>query len=119
MYKVLWCLKRKAGITFEQFRDHYENSHALLGQQYFGHLMLQYNRNYNLARATGVTPREATLGYDCVTEWVMHDEAAFDESMRILADPVIGKIFHDDEEHFLERESVLLLRSDCRDTGTG
>jgi len=119
MYTVIWCLRRKPGITFEQFRDHYENSHAVLGAKYFGHLMSRYTRNYNLCRAEGAGGGFATLDYDCVTEWVMHDEAAFDESMRILADPVIGKIFHDDEEHFLHRESVVLVRCDSRESASG
>jgi hypothetical protein len=57
--------------------------------------------------------------YDCVTEWVMPDEQAFEEIMRLFADPVIGKIFHDDEENFLDRESVFLVKVDMRDTGTG
>jgi hypothetical protein len=38
MFKVMWLLKRKKGITFEQFRDHYENSHSILGKKYLGHL---------------------------------------------------------------------------------
>ena len=119
MFKVLWLLKRKPGITFEQFRDHYENSHAVLGQKYLGHLMVAYKRNYDMGNAAGAEARPKASGYDCITEWVMPDARAFEESMRLLADPVIGKIFHDDEEHFLERESVRLVRCDCRDTGPG
>lgn len=57
--------------------------------------------------------------YDCVAEWVMPNEEAFEEIMCIFADPVIGKVFHDDEEHFLDRESVFLVKCDTRDTGTG
>jgi hypothetical protein len=119
MIKVMWMLKRKAGITFEQFRDHYESSHAVLGQNYLGHLLLEYRRNYDLAQSSGATQGQRTSGFDCITEWVMRDHASFDECMRLLRDPAIGKLFHDDEEHFLDRESVTLIRSDCRDTGPG
>ena len=88
MFKVLWLLRRKPGITHEQFRDHYENSHAILGQKYLGHLMLDYKRNYRTATAGGgvpTDPKGSALAshsgeweYDCVTEWVMPNEAAFD-----------------------------------------
>jgi EthD domain len=129
MFKVLWLLRRKPGITHEQFRDHYENSHAILGQKYLGHLMVDYKRNYRTATAGGgvpTDPKGSALAshsgeweYDCVTEWVMPNEAAFDEIMRLFADPVIGKVFHDDEENFLDRNSVFLIKCDTRDTGTG
>ena len=46
MYKVMWLLKRKAGISHAQFREHYENSHVRLAHKYIGHLMLDYKRNY-------------------------------------------------------------------------
>jgi EthD domain len=127
MYKVLWLLKRKPGISLSQFRDHYENSHAILGQRYLGHLLVEYKRNYKVEVWGGgvpTEPGEPSFGpreweYDCVTEWVMPDEEAFNEIMRIFADPVIGKFFHDDEENFLDRGSVVLIKCDGRDTGTG
>jgi len=126
-FKVLWMLKRKKGITLEQFRDHYEKSHAILGQKYLGHCMIDYKRSYKAGTWGGGVPTEpggATFGpkeweYDCITEWTMPNEEAFNEIMRIFADPVIGKIFHDDEENFLDRGSVLLFKCDERNTGPG
>lgn len=126
MFKVIWLLRRKPGITFEQFRDHYENSHAVLGQTHLGHLMLSYTRNYNqrlevpagadeIARAIAAKQSD----YDCVTEWVLRDEHALTEVFELLFDPVIGKLFHDDEEHFLDRSSVQLITCDVRDARPG
>jgi hypothetical protein len=124
MFKIAWLLRRKPGITFEQFRDHYENSHAVLGQRYFGHLIQSYTRNYNLrpepaaGTASGIDRVIAAKpwDYDCITEWEMRDEAALNEVFALLFDPEIGKIFHDDEEHFLDRDSVRLVRCDVRRT---
>ena len=125
MFKVMWLLKRKAGITHEQFRNHYERSHVVMAHKYIGHLMIEYKRNYKTETWGGGVPTEKGGGfgpvdwpYDCVTEWVMPDEAAFNEINRIFADPVIGKEFHDDEENFLDRESVLLIKCNVVDTGT-
>jgi hypothetical protein len=122
MFKVLWLLKRKPGISFEQFRDHYENTHSVLGKKYFGHLMLSYERHYDRAKeadgkyaAYGL----ASSGYDCVAEWGLRDEAAFGEFLAIMADPATAKIFKDDELNFLDSAETRAVLSDCRDTGTG
>jgi hypothetical protein len=122
MYRVMWLLKRKEGITHEQFRAHYENSHAELGKRYIGHLMVGYRRNYDAAKTKGAafgTPLSTVTDYDCIAEWIMRDEAAFEEAMRIMAEPDILKIFLDDETHFLDSGSTRLLRCDTCDTGTG
>ena len=32
MFKVIWMIKAKKGLTHEQFREHYENSHVVMTQ---------------------------------------------------------------------------------------
>jgi hypothetical protein len=124
MYKVLWFLKRKPGITHEQFRDHYESSHAVLAQKYLGHLFLGYRRNYPTEVWGGGAIADGGAGFgrrewshDCVAEWILPDESSFEQVMALFSDPVIGRIFYEDEEHFLDRDSILLLKCDSRDTG--
>lgn len=122
MFKIFWLLKRKPGITHEQFRHHYETSHAVLGQKYFGHLILSYKRNYDAAKRVGqesafMASRQSD--YDCVTEWVMPSEAAFEECMALMADPAIGQLFLEDETHFLDSAATRLVRCDTYDTGPG
>jgi hypothetical protein len=124
MFKVIWMLRRKPGITFAQFRDHYESSHARLGEKYLGHLMSSYTRNYNArpeADAEAVDPIDRAIAakrsdYDCITEWELRDEQALREVFAVLFDPVVGKLFHDDEEHFLDRDSVRLVTCEVRES---
>jgi len=126
MITVMWLLRRKAGVTFEQFRDHYETSHAVLGAKYLGHLLLGYRRNYVLPATAGEGGSDLTRrvfqskawDYDCIAEWDLADEEAFAQALAIVADPEIGKIFYEDEEHFLDRASVRLVRIDQRQTDT-
>jgi hypothetical protein len=120
MFRIMWLLKRKPGVGFEHFRDHYETTHSALGKKYFGHLMLGYRRNYDRAKEAGSAAgiHGMASDYDCVAEWDLRDEAAFAEFMEILADPVIGKIFRDDEASFLDSAATRLMVCDCRDTGT-
>jgi len=126
MFKVIWLLRRKPGITHEQFRDHYETSHSVIAKKHFGHLMTAYRRNYKTdCWGGGVTGAEeaASFGpreweFDVAAEWEMPDEVAFDEIMRIVSAPEIAPIFYADEEHFLDREATMLIKCDMRDTGT-
>jgi hypothetical protein len=124
MIKVIFLLKRKEGITHEQFREHYEKSHAVLGQKYFGHLLTGYVRNYvgdvRSSRSQGGRP--VAWGYDCVTEFMLPSEEALNELYGLFAHSVIGKDFYDDEERFLDRDAVLSIvcrEGDVVDTGPG
>jgi hypothetical protein len=126
MIKILWLLKRKAGITPEQFRERYER-HSRLGQKLCGHLQSSYKRNYKIEVMGGGTPTthdgSTTFGpieweYDCISEVCFPNEEAYNERKRIFADPVTAKQFHDDEEDFLDRKAVIMFRCDEVDTGT-
>jgi hypothetical protein len=133
MFKVIWFLKRKSGLTHEQFFEHYENSHVPMAHKYFGHLFLEYRRNYSDKiwrsgndRPDGdhFGPQDWTFGpqdweFDVITEWVMPDEEAFREIHRIMADPVIGKAFLDDSARFTDRVASSMLICRQVDTGTG
>jgi hypothetical protein len=124
MFKAIFFLKRKAGITHAQFRRHYENSHVKLADKYLGHLMTGYVRNYRTAvRGSRSLGRQtAQWDYDVITEWTLPNEEALEEIYRLFADPVIGKAFYDDEEHFLDRDATLVIHckeEDVVDTGTG
>lgn len=124
MFKVIWMMRRKAGITHEQFRAHYENNHAMMGKKYFGHLWTEYRRNY-VTSASGGSPapdggfQPLDLGYDCVAEWVFPSRAEYEELLRIAADPEIGREFFEDEARFLERSALVVMEVDMVDTGTG
>ena len=85
--KIIVMVRRKAGLSPEQFRDGYENSHAAMAVRLFGHLWLSYQRNYltrtgnNFARGGPEGPDE--IGFDAVSEFVLRDEAAQAEMGRI------------------------------------
>lgn len=113
--KIMVLLKRKPGMTMEAFRAHYEGSHVVLAYKYLGHLMADYRRNYALPVDPGAqssdtaNPGVADSPFDCITELWLHDHNAWLEMQRIISDPVTGKIFMDDEEHFLDRPSLRIF----------
>ena len=127
MIKIIWIIKRKLGVTPEEFRERYER-HARLGQKLCGHLQTSYKRNYKLEILGGGTPTThgegATFGpiewdYDVITEVCFANEDAYNQRNQIFADPVTARQFYEDEEDFLDRESVIMFRCEEVDTGTG
>ena len=118
MYIIIRLLKRRQGISFERFGDHYERHRAPLGQKYFGHLLLKYQRNYVLP-AWSSDPFSVSFGYDCITEWVLPSTAVFNEVMALLHEPRSGQTFREDEEHVLDRTPVALIRCNSHGTGSG
>ncbi|WP_156681280.1 EthD domain-containing protein [Sphingomonas profundi] len=125
MIKMIYFLKRKAGTTPDFFREHYESSHVKLAQKYIGHLLLGYVRNYpqfallnpsNIPAGTQPAPYD--IGYDCITEMVVADQAAVEEITRIFNDDDINPILVEDELKFLERDATVMILVEKVDTGT-
>jgi hypothetical protein len=120
--RMTWLLRRLPGVTHEQFRAHYENSHAKMAQRYFGHLMTGYVRSYRSDMDIAPEWQSMRKDYDCLAEWAVPSEAAMHEILQTFADPVIGAEFSADEKHFLDVSSVVMLctrEADRIDTGPG
>ena len=118
MDRVFVLLKRKKGLTFEQFREHYENSHRRLGEKYFGHLFKSYHRNYVRTGDRWTDGKAVENAYDCLTELVFHDEGGYAELVRIATNPEVQRILAEDEERFCDRAACSnaisdLVTSDC------
>lgn len=79
-------VKRKPGLTIEEFRAGYEGSHAPMAVELFGHLWTSYRRNY-LTSGTcfgeGAQGGTDLWGYDAISEYVLRDEEALAEMRRI------------------------------------
>jgi hypothetical protein len=77
MPKVILFMKRRKGITHEEFRAAYEGSHARLAEKFFGKFMVDYRRNY-IQRDQGVSHRTdggTDDDYDVITEiWYRTEE---------------------------------------------
>jgi hypothetical protein len=124
MYKVINLVKRKPHLTHEQFRDHFERSHAAMALKYCGHLFTDYRRNYVKTALTGGDPRDPDSGFgerewdwDLLSEWTMPDEAAWHEITRIMESPGIKRLFHEDEDRFIDRKAIVMAPAEERNTG--
>lgn len=114
--KAIVLLKRRPDISHEEFRRHYETVHAELAHKYLGHLFLDYRRNYPSRVEDSSLSTDAPAAfhspYDAITELRYRDRAAFEEAQRIMSDPVIGKIFEEDEKNFMDRAEFRVFTCD-------
>jgi uncharacterized protein (TIGR02118 family) len=101
--KVVMLFKRKPGITFEQFREHYEKSHAPLAAR-----LLPYFKSYtrNFVRHD-MSYKSSTLGgevnFDVVTELTFESKEDYDRMTKALTDPAVYNQIVQDEEQFMDR----------------
>jgi hypothetical protein len=105
MDRLFILLKRKPGLTFAQFRAHYEGSHALLGERYFGHLFKAYRRNYIPTGTRFSDQNSSENAYDCLTELVFLEPGGYQEMRRIASNPEVRRTLILDEERFLDRRA--------------
>lgn len=105
MLKLTFLMKRKQGMSFEAFRDYYENNHAPLASRLCPHLV-RYTRTY----LTGWEPlaRSAQLpdpDFDCITECWYDVEGNWEERKMDLLPAEVFKQLAADEENFLDRRA--------------
>ena len=99
MIKAMSLIKRKAGLTQEEFSRHYEEVHVPLALTYFP--FKGYVRNYVIKASDAEEP-----WFDCITEvWfetMEHCQAAADFS-------VSGEyeVIAEDEEKFMDRGKIV------------
>ena len=113
MITLVEFLKRKAGLSKEEFRDYYERSHVMLAKKYLGHLYQDYRRDYVnrvvTVAAEGHAVSESSDGpYDCITSIVFENQAAVDEFFRIASTPGIKEQLESDEKMFLDGRDLVL-----------
>jgi hypothetical protein len=122
VFKVIVFLKRKAGITREEFIRYYEDRHQKLVQQLLPPIA-DYRRNYPVyadpLNFSGLFDDPANFGkdstthaeppFDVITEISFHDRSGFEALMNALRFSPAGEKIAADELHFLSREGNRVL----------
>jgi uncharacterized protein (TIGR02118 family) len=106
MIKGMSLLKRKPGLTLEEFARHYEEVHVSLALAHFP--FKRYVRNYVTKAEDAEEP-----WFDCITEvWfeTIEDcqaaaEFSFSEAYKVIAE---------DEERFMDRSRIVAFLVDER-----
>lgn len=101
MFKAMVLLKRKPGLSLQQFIDHYENNHAPLGVKYQTK-MVRYIRHYLHPSPYPLDGSVVEAEYDVLTELWFEDKQAYDEGMALMMAPEANAVLSEDEVRFLD-----------------
>lgn len=97
-------MKRKAGLSMEEFKDYYENHHVPLCQKFSGGLD-QYVRRYIYPQHHPVTGPCDDLGFDVITELCFESKKVFEGTLNYLTKATMPDEVIEDEMKFLDRTS--------------
>ena len=105
MFKLIIMNKRKPGMTFEAFREYYENHHAVLAQE-MTPLMRGYRRIYLTPFQAGELA-EAEAPFDCVAETWFDSEEDFRRTFEaLMSNPQKMAALSADEENLFDRSKI-------------
>lgn len=111
MAKMIAILSRKPGMSFEDFRHHYETSHVPLVKRLMGADLTDYVRNYRNAEGNPF-PVGPGAEFDCMTEFHFADQAAFERAVGAIEHPDNAPLVRADEAKFLDTSRVLIAMVD-------
>lgn len=117
MISFIVLIKRKQGLSKEQFRAYYETHHVALAKEHVAHLFLDYRRNYvNFTAPLGSDEGSAAGSqdgpYDVITTILFESQETFNEFSRIVSRPEIKAAFAEDEAKFMDRAASLVTMCD-------
>ena len=110
MIKVFGYLKRKPGLSLQEFADYYEHNHVpLVLSKAF--MPMVYKRNY-IRRGDDFNIEGNEISFDCMTELVFADRDDLSAWMASLGVDEIAR----DEENFIDRAATRAYVVDERST---
>jgi hypothetical protein len=102
MFKVLAFVKRKPGMSHDEFRSYYETHHAPLIAD-VAPITGTYRRNF-LEQADSVNVGAEDLDFDVVTEMEFADRAEYERWFAALTAPGALERVQADEANFIDRQ---------------
>lgn len=115
VYKIMLPMKRRPGMTTEEFRDYYENNHAPLAAKY-STALLRYRRTYLEPHAHPETGPASEPPYDVITELWFDDEATYRSTLEYLTTTKMPPEIVEDEERLFDRSSFRIVTTVERET---
>ena len=112
MTQLIMFMKRKDGISFDRFKEHYENVHIPLVARWVEHLMIDFKRYYpkdyiNLYIGRDDADQspvdDGGVDYDAISIYTIKDEEALEELLRIAGNPEFTRAVTADEANFADR----------------
>ena len=112
MIKMIALLKRKQGMTFNQFVEQYEKGHALFAAPYMPHAT-HYERRFIKPLSNPINGDATEPDFDVVTEIWFKNQADFDADMAGVS--AASAAFSADEEKLFDRSGhrMFIVEQEC------
>lgn len=107
MIKAIALLRRKHGLSREQFIAYYETRHAPLIRSLLPGIE-DYRRNY-VGRTGAFESDVAAIDFDSVTEMRFASRASYEAFLARAADPEIARLIAEDEENVFDRAATRMF----------
>ncbi len=98
MLKQVCLLKRRPGMTRQEFIDYYENRHSKIGEPHLG-LCRRYVRRYIVPEKNPMTKEIVEPPYDVVMELWWDSRADFEATMKKFGEGDLFQRILEDEKH--------------------
>lgn len=107
MYKLMLLIKRKPGVSKQEFVDYYESSHSKLGERFLRGNAIKYTRRYlfPLAGESASNPP-----FDVAMEMWFKDEKQHQLLIEACSSEDVANMIAQDEAKFQDREKTLVFR---------
>ena len=105
MFKAVVFIKRKEGMSMDDFIHYYETKHALLAPKLLPNLK-RYVRHYITPCGNGP---HAGNPFDVFTEIWFDNESEFNKAMASAAEPQNAAMIAEIEEHLFDRSSIRMM----------
>lgn len=115
MLKAIALLKKKDGMTREDFIRYYEDNHSVLVWKTYP-WMMKYQRNY-VEFAASMAMEHAD--FDVITEIWFNDRQDYDRLMHVSGNTEAGARISADEENFLDKSATCFFLVEVHETGIG
>ena len=109
MIKIVYCLRRKAGMSAEDFHEYWLNTHGPLVRRHAKTLaILRYVQTHTTQGGLPdamIATRGSMIPYDGIAEiWCDSEDAVF-AAARTPEGRAAGKVVAEDERNFIDTES--------------
>jgi len=105
MLKIVILLKRRPGMSREDFIRHYEAVHSVLAVKLVPG-MIDYRRNFIDPAKTVFGVSNEHPGFDCITEMVFPDQATYERAFAEFSKQEVIDAITQDEEKLFDRSTI-------------
>jgi uncharacterized protein (TIGR02118 family) len=119
MIKLVALLKRRQGMSSEEFMTYYESHHAKLAEKTLRGNVVRYFRRYLNPLAHPLSGAVDSPRYDAIVEMWFQSPARMQEAMALLAAPGVAEVLAADEKRLFDTAQTLVFTVEERGSDFG